>query len=246
MGEWIQHFIKGSWGAREETPERLAARFLRMIDILAGIDPAFRSWDCHYRRPKTLESLRDRFAEEVAANIEGNGSGTTWPEAGYRIGAFTRDEPEGRSFGISCRVGATMTENPFPNEATMATFGRRNPDPDIVSFRVTRAAVLAIVDAWEPADVAVFSNLLFLRNPKGGHFRKAWIQYLCPWLAEKITPPSTALVERLPDGGLLMSATTENFEVSNPQHLAVATDIAAAMAPIERLTWPSEDRSPES
>ncbi|HYA79629.1 MAG TPA: hypothetical protein VED87_01705, partial [Methylocystis sp.] len=59
------------------------------------------------------------------------------------------------------------------------------------------------------------------------------------WLAQKIAPPTTALVERLPGGGLLMTAATETFDVNNPNHMAVADDMAAAMAPLDRLPWPS-------
>jgi len=79
-----------------------------------------------------------------------------------------------------------------------------------------------------------------MRSREAKYFREAWIQYLCPWLAEKITPPSTVLVEHLPNGGLLMSATTETFDVDNPKHLAAARDMAAAMAPLNALPWPSK------
>jgi len=65
----IQHFIRGNWEARAETPEELAARFLRMIDALEEIDPAFSLWACDYRHPRNFELLRDRFAEEIAANV---------------------------------------------------------------------------------------------------------------------------------------------------------------------------------
>jgi hypothetical protein len=56
---------------------------------------------------------------------------------------------------------------------------------------------------------------------------------------QKITPPSTVLSEHLPNGGLLMSATTETFDIDNPAHLKAAQDMAAAMAPLNALPWPS-------
>jgi hypothetical protein len=65
------------------------------------------------------------------------------------------------------------------------------------------------------------------------------IQYLCPWLAQEITPSSTVLSEHLPNGGLLMTATMETFDVDNPAHLAAARDMAGAMAPLNALPWPS-------
>ena len=71
------------------------------------------------------------------------------------------------------------------------------------------------------------------------YFPPVWIQYLNPWLARKITPLSTAPSEHLPNGGLLMTATTETFDVDNPAHLKSAQDMAAAMAPLNALPWPS-------
>ena len=241
MVEFSRLYIRGDWEAREETPQALADRFLRMIDAFAEIDPALRRWDCEYRRPKTLESLRGRFAEHVAANMEGDFfSGTVYPEFGYRIGAFTRDEPEGRSFSISFHAGATTTKNPYFNQVTMGSFGRSELDWSVVNHRIVRSVLLAIAYAWEPLHVAAYSDELFAGSRIKARLREAWIQYLCPRLAEKITPPTAVLAEKLPNGGLLMSATTEIFDVNNPEHMAAAADIAAATAPLNRLPGPPQ------
>ena len=237
MTEFIQNFIRARWEARAQTPDELAVRFLRMIDSLAKINPIFGLWACNYRRPRNFETLRDRFAEEIVAKVARDGSGNRYPQFGYHFGAYTRDAPEGGSFIIGCNAGATA-ENAFPNDVTMATFGR-NPDPEIIDYRLTRSALLAIVDAWEPVQAAAFSNQLFMRSREANYFREAWIQYLTPWLAEKITPPSSVPSEHLPNGGLLMTATTETFDVDNPAHLKAAQDMAAAMAPLNALPWPS-------
>ncbi len=55
----------------------------------------------------------------------------------------------------------------------------------------------------------------------------------------RLSATSTVLAERLPNGGLLMTATTETFDVDNPAHMAAAKDMAKAMAPLDRLPWPS-------
>jgi hypothetical protein len=99
--------------------------------------------------------------------------------------------------------------------------------------------MLAIVGAWEPVKAGAYSDPLIQLEEGDTNFPKPWIQYLCPWLARQIAPPASALVERLPDGGLLMSATTDTFDVDNPKHMSVAGHIAAAMAPLDRLPWPS-------
>lgn len=173
MTKFIQNFIDGHWEARAETPEELAARFVRMIDAFEQIDPIFHRWACSYRRPRNFETLRDLFAEEVAANMQKDGSGNLLPQFGYRFGAFTRDEVKGASFMVECTAGATA-ETTFPNKVTMATFGH-NPDPDIVDYRLMRAAVLAIADAWEPVQASAYSNLLYLRSRGAKYFRKVWI-----------------------------------------------------------------------
>jgi hypothetical protein len=49
------------------------------------------------------------------------------------------------------------------------------------------------------------------------------------------------IVGRLANGGLLMSATTQTFDVENPAHMAAAREIVAAIAPLNALPW--EDRA---
>jgi hypothetical protein len=63
------------------------------------------------------------------------------------------------------------------------------------------------------------------------------MQYLSPPLARLVTPPATSVNDYLPNGGLLMSATNETFRVDNPSHMAVARDIAAATAPLNKLPY---------
>jgi hypothetical protein len=233
--------IHCSWEQRAETPDELAARFLRMIDSLKEIDPVFGLWTCGKKRPEKLEEVHGRYAEEIAAGITRDDWREPIPADGYRFGAHTRDTPKDRSFYVTCKGGSVIKRS-FTNSVTLATdsaTGSR-PDADIVSHRVFRSALLAIVDAWNPVRARASSRPLIQLYKGDSLFPPVWIQYLCPWLAEKITPPSTVLVEHLPNGGLLMSATTEAFDVDNPAHLKAAQDMAAAMAPLDLLPWPSQ------
>ncbi len=234
------YYIRASWEARAETPDELASRFLRMIDALKEIDPAFGLWACGKKRPKKFEMVRDRYAEEIAAGLSRSDWGEPTPVYGYWFAAVTRDVPRDRYFVVSCNAGQTVPES-FPNAVTLTTSSSKlGPDPNVVSYRVFRPALLAIVDAWEPVRVGAYSQQLIQLNENASYFPAAWIQYLNPWLAQKITPPSTVLSEHLPNGGLLMSATTETFDVDNPAHLAAAQDMATAMAPLNELPWPSQ------
>jgi hypothetical protein len=234
------YYIGASWEGRAETPEELAARFLRMIDSLKEIDTVFSLWTCGKKRPEKFEEVRDRYAKEIAGGITRDDWREPIPADGYRFGARTRDTPKDRSFYVTCKGGSTI-KRIFTNSVTLATdsaTGSR-PDAEVVSYRVFRLALLAIVDAWNPVRARATSLPLIQLYKGDSLFPPVWIQYLCPWLAEKITPPSTVLSEHLPNGGLLMSATTETFDVDNPAHLKAAQDMAAAMAPLNLLSWPS-------
>ncbi len=235
------YYIRAGWEARAETPDELAARFLRMIDALKKIDPVFSLWTCGGMRSLDFEKIRDRYAEEIAAGLSRSDWGEPTPVYGYWFAATTRDVPQERYFVVRCHAGGTVKES-FPKSIILETSSLANlkPDPSVVSYRVFRPALLAIVDVWNPAHAGAYSQQLIEKYGGDSYFSAAWIQYLSPWLAEKITPPSTVLAEHLPNGGLLMSATTETFDIDNPAHLAAAQDMAAAMAPLNALPWPSQ------
>ncbi|MGO9774249.1 MAG: Imm52 family immunity protein [Roseiarcus sp.] len=246
--DWVEfkseskdYFISAYWEQRAETPDEITARFLRMIDALKAIHPAFSLWTCGVKRPEKFEEVRSRFAQEIAAKIVRDDWREPVPAYGYSFGARTRDTPKDRSFYVSCNAGA-IVESAFANSVTLATdsaAGSR-PDAEVVSFRIFRSALLALVDAWDSVHAGAYSQRLIRSYSGDSYFPPAWIQYLSPWLAQKITPPSTVFSEHLPNGGLLMTATTETFDVDNPAHLKAAQDMAAAMASLDLLTWPSQ------
>ena len=234
------YFIRASWGARPETPEALAARFLKNIDLLSAIDPLLALWLSGVNSPKKLETIRDRYAEIVAAEISRDDFGEPEPIYGYWPGAITRGHPRPLSYALNARAGAYLEAEEFQNKAEFATDSTCVPDPAAITYRIFKAALLAIVEAWQPTDCfARPAGLIDLLPDTDGHFREAWIQYLSAPLAARVTLPQTAVIDRFPDGGLLMSATTDTFDIANPAHLAVARDIGAAMAPLNELPWPS-------
>jgi len=78
------------------------------------------------------------------------------------------------------------------------------------------------------------------QKKRGPLFELAWISYAGPRIANLIHPPQNIVVERQPDGGLLMAATTGPFNVANPTHLAAARDIADAVAALRDRPWPPD------
>ncbi|MGH6853443.1 MAG: Imm52 family immunity protein [Methylocella sp.] len=235
-----QYGAKAYWERRAETPEALAARFVRTIDSLQAIDPVFALWTCGSKRPKKFETMRDRYAEEVAEGLTKDDWGEPEPIYGYWFGALTRGQARDRSFSLRVHAGSTYP-HPFANDITFLTNHNSIPDPAVITYEIFKRALLAIVEAWDPLCCTSFPLAILNLVEKGLYFHETWIQYLCPWLASLVTPPASAIVEHLPNGGLLMSATAQTFDVGNPAHMTVARDIAAAIAPLNALPW--EDRA---
>jgi hypothetical protein len=108
--------------------------------------------------------------------------------------------------------------------------------PSLITYRIFKGALLALAETFEPEVGLAYPTKVIDLWPNArewNHWLKlAWITYVAPHLAPLITPPSSAIVERRPDGGLLMAATDEPSLTSNPAHLAVAREIQDAGAPL--------------
>jgi len=131
------------------------------------------------------------------------------------------------------------------NNINLGTDYGRIPDPSIVTYRIFRGAMLAVADCFGVERAYAYPTKLtdvWRRaqdpNPR---FPIAWISYVTPRLTHLVTPPATAIVERRPDGSLLMAATEETFDVDNPAHMSVARDIEAAVAPLNGRPWEPEN-----
>ena len=170
------YYIRAGWEARAETPDELAARFLRMIDALKKIDPAFSLWTCGGMRSVDFEKIRDRYAEEIAAGLSRSDWGEPTPVYGYWFAATTRDVPRERYFVVRCHAGGTVKES-FPNSIILETSSLANlkPDPRVLSYRVFRPALAAIVDAWNPAHTGAYSQQLIEKYGGDSYFSAAWI-----------------------------------------------------------------------
>lgn len=227
------YFITAYWGPRAETPAELANRFFLMTDALKQVDPALRLWI--YGRRNDLDAHRSVFAVFIAKKIERDDFGVIMPDAGYWFGASSPDsQARDRRFVVNCHAGSSI-DNPSENKVTFKQSTMFQPATDLHSYRIFHLALAAIVAAWDPVTVEANCSWLVDRTRKDDFaFRPAWMRYLCPALARQATPPASALVEHLPHGGLLLSATDETFDVDNPRHVAIAEEIATALSPLDR------------
>jgi hypothetical protein len=224
------YFITACWGPRAETPDRLAARFFQMIDRLKSIDPALDQWT--YDRKSDLRANRGDFAAHIASKIERDDYGGINSSSGYWFGARSPDNvaPDQR-FSIQCHAGKSIGES-FVNHVIIKQDTWVQPAEELHRCSIFRSVLLALAEAWKPTTIEANCGWLVQRKTYDAHFRPAWMRYLCPTLAQEAKPPSCAIVECLPNGGLLLFATEQTFDVDNPRHVAAAEEIAAALAPL--------------
>jgi hypothetical protein len=243
-----QFEIAAYWGPRADAPEALAFRFLKLLNQLKLVDPLFANWYL-FTSETTVEpldinpaSLTKTIAQAIWYDDDGN------PESyyGYHYGAWNRDTfgPTHRGFKVGFHANNLLPGPYFLNRVVLETDYGIAPEDSVVTFKLFRAALLAVVEAWEPTWCIAYPATISDFWQKSAHLRLAWMSYVSPRFAPLITPPPSAVAERTAQGGLLMSAAAETFRVDNPAHLAVAQDILKALAPFEALPWPP-DATPE-
>jgi hypothetical protein len=251
----VEYHIFSCWGPRPETPASIAQRFLTLIDRLAPIDPAFGNWICALYKhsvalrdiqPVPLADIRNDMTAYVETCVVHDDYGPT-PMCGYRVGAINSLDRNPRGLSIGVLAGQQYSSphvNLYINTARINTLYGETPDPAILSFSIFRPALLALVESFAATWCCAGPANVSFPTKDGMMSRVGWMSYVSPRFAPLITPPSTAVVEYRPDGGLFMAATRETFVGSNPDHMAVARDIKAAMAPLNALPWPP-DLEPE-
>ena len=140
---------------------------------------------------------------------------------------------------------------------TFLEFGRSLEPPDltIVTYPMYRAALLALNAIWRPRWVCAFAFRTGTVSVPGVEvapgvvgtridslasvpldptfpysiFHIPWIAYLSAEDAIGITLPSDILTERTPDGGVLISATTDRLDPMKPEHARRARVLADLM-----------------
>jgi hypothetical protein len=128
-------------------------------------------------------------------------------------------------------------------------------DPTVVTYPMYKAALLAINGVWRPRWACAFAFRVDTISVPGAEvapgvvgtridmaaavpldptfpysiFHIPWIVYLSAQDANTVTLPRDILTERTPDGGLLMSATTDRLDPMNFDHARRARMIADLM-----------------
>ncbi|MHB8887178.1 MAG: Imm52 family immunity protein [Methylovirgula sp.] len=245
MTSGLHYYTGVFWGPREESPEELAARWLKLIPRLRQIDPIFAHWYtwADVNRAVPFDTHVAPLAEKIAADVSRSDSGRPTPQLGYQLFAHNTASMKRGPRNFEVHMFAGKISGWTHNWIAIRTDYGVVPDSDVITYRIFKGALLALAETFEAtigsAYPASLTDLWPKENRRGQLTLKlAWITYVAPRFAPLITPPASAIVERRPDGGLLMAATDETFVTANPRHMAVAREIEAAVAPFNALPYP--------
>jgi hypothetical protein len=238
-----QYEIMAFWGPREEAPEAIADRYIWMVETLARIDPVFTPWFfVGIRKTLPFDQARAKLPALIAEYV-----GRDWvPAQGHRFAGKNSRKFTPRSIGIMGRAGNRLPEIGYSyNTVNLETAPSYicPTDASIVTYDLFRAAMVAIIQAWDvewcmayPTDLMDF----WPRVTEDKRLRLAWMTYISPYFASLIPPPQGIESQIGTRGGVLMVATRERFDVANPEHMEAARAIDAAIAPLNAMPWPPE------
>ncbi len=235
MKEYFDYSIRSALPGHPESPASLGTKFLDTLDALSRIDSEiFANWeimDFPAAASLPLAAARPCVAAIIENNVARDGLKRPQPYLGYTASAFTDNAVEPRN--ASLRIDAGGGEE----GSTMFETGRYKvaPDPAMVTYPLFKAELLAINAIWPPPwacayafRVNYYEVPLFPGAPlfPFTRFHIPWIVYLAAPLIVGLVLPPDILTERAPGGGLLMSATEERLEPTNPEHLRRARTLA--------------------
>jgi hypothetical protein len=228
--------IRFDFPRRPESAAAVAERFLNTLDSLSRIDGLFADWeviDPRGRSSRPLAEARPQVPAIVARNVVRDDHGPS-PEDGYHASAMVGELDDPKSARFHVRAGG-KSEN-YAN-LEFASY-KVTPDPGIVTNARYRAALLAINAEWQPIwacayafKVDYYEVPLFPGAPlfPSTRYHIPWIGYLSAPLASGLQLPTDISSEQTPDGGVLLTATEERLDPTNPEHLRRARTIAETM-----------------
>jgi hypothetical protein len=251
-----RYFVRGSWaGPTDEKPAVTGAKFLKALDSLSGIDTLMSGWQVmrnwkltEDERPRfvPLDAARDCIAEIVEQGVSRDELDQRDPRYGYSVSAAAGARGP-RRVTFTARTGQQFFDLSF-GEHYLAS------DLTIVTYPLFKAALLAISAAWDaqwsyaqavrnefvelPMDfgpgVPAFRIEAAPQVPLDPTFPRSifhvpWIVYLSAKYAAGVALAREILTERTPEGGLLISATTDRLDPTNPEHARRARILAETL-----------------
>jgi hypothetical protein len=238
MKGYFDYSICSAPSGQAESSSTLGTRFLNSLDTLNRIDPTiFTNWeimDFPASASIPLAAARPRIGAIVEANITRDDHGKPSPHYGYSCVAFTDNATKPRNVTLTIKAGGKDQ-----GHISLETGSYRvAPDPSILTYRFFRAALLAINAIWSPPwSCAQAFRLGYYEVPlvpgaplfPYSRFHIPWIAYLSAPLAAGVDRAPEILSENTPSGGLLMTATKDRLDPTNPEHMRRARVLAETL-----------------
>lgn len=232
----MQDFTIGAhWGPRPEEPDQIALRIRALLAELRPITPEFERWYqviADDNMPE-LDDSETWLASVVAADVCTGDLGEPLPLLGY----FSRTTNDPVVF--SQRVGGVtiMIEagsHRMFNGVTLRSSSERDLPPSLLAYPVVKRTVLALSHTFESSwssagPYCLCEGMVMSRYKQGPIITPCWMIHLSSPLAQRITPPSDVVSERLDDGSLFLSVTDEPFSPDNPAHVDGARRLFAIL-----------------
>jgi hypothetical protein len=238
-----QRFLYSIWlvrPLRRETPAVIGQKFLDTLDALSSADPLFTPWKVFDKlgiATLPLATARRDIVTIVEKSVLRNDYDEPEPSSGYRPIGLTNNPIASRVVKLTADAGAVDRASSVLLEFGVMSFAPT--DPAIVSYPRFRQALVAMTAVWQPVwAYACAFRMDYWKAPivsgapvtRYNPFHIPWIAYLGPKLATGFIVPRTDLrVEHAQGGGLLLSATEDRFDTTNPEHLRRAHDLAEIM-----------------
>ena len=217
--------IRSNLPAHPESPASIGAKFVNTLEALSRIDlMVFPNWevmDFPARDSLPLAAARPRIAAIIDNNVSRDDFGEPEPYGGYSAGAYTSHSFSPRGMNLRIRAGVRYVPRSSGGDVSSLQGRAARDQRDLASawacayaFRMDYDKVPLIPGA------ALFPY---------SRFHIPWLAYLSAPFATGIELPPEIKTERTPDGGLLMSATEERLDPTDPEHLRRARILADTM-----------------
>jgi hypothetical protein len=241
LNEIAFHYsIRSALPMNSESPASIGEKFVETLGALTCIDPTiFTNWEISDLPAMTSQPLavaRSRIADIVENNVSRDDLGEPEPDyGGYSAVAFSDKVVESRRVHLRVHTGGKF------ERTTLLETGEWNvlPDPAIVTYPIFKDALLAINAIWPPVWACAYAfKVDYFEVPLApgaplfpySRFHIPWMGYLPASLTARfVLPPPEIVTERTPDGGLLMIATENRLDPTNPEHLRRARIIVEKM-----------------
>jgi hypothetical protein len=232
-------------------PESIGERLVRTLDALSASDPlVFTDWqitDLPAKSSVPLATARSRIGAMIENNVVRDQLGEPDPHYGYNAMAFTNVADVSRLIHLWINAGGKDKGQVWLQTGTPSI----SVDLSIVTLPIFKAALLAFVTNWPLPWIcahAFRSNYAMVPVHGGAGYKLEgrpmlpeepafpvspfaipWIAYLSAALSADLKLSPEIATERTDDGGLLMIATEERLDPTNPEHLRRARILAETL-----------------